>query len=146
MRRHKLLPARGKGGLALFCAGPGLKGSRERASAKPLGGSQPPLPDPRPDPHRGHRRPPKIPQKAFFALWCNKKYVFYKRRTFRLMFLVESWPEAFEHCKTAAEINHFMLENTSENAVFLAPPQRTKELSRIDRWLAAGEGVSTRLC
>ena len=38
------------------------------------------------------------------------------------MFSLESWPEAFEHCKTAAEINHFLLENTSENAVFVGVP------------------------
>ena len=122
MRRHKLLPARGKGGLALSCAGPGLKGSRERASTGALDATHPPCRTPPPDPHRGHRRPPKIPQKAFFALWCNKKYVFYKRSTFRSMFSLESWPEAFEHCKTAAEINHFLLENTSENAIFFSAP------------------------
>jgi len=122
MRRHKLLAARGKGGWPLPCAGPGLKGSRERASAERLAASRPPCRTPRPDPHRGHRRQPKSPQKAFFALWSNKKYVFYKRSTFRSMFSLESWPEAFEHCKTAAEINHFMLENTSENAVFFGVP------------------------
>ena len=31
------------------------------------------------------------------------------------MFSLESWPEAFDHCKTAAEINHIMLENPSKN-------------------------------
>ena len=39
MRRHKLLPARGKEDLPLSCAGPGLKGNRERASAEGLGTS-----------------------------------------------------------------------------------------------------------
>jgi len=62
------------------------------------------------------------------------------------MFSLESWPEASDHCKTAAEINHFMLENTSENAVFSAPPQRTKGVSRIARSLAAGRGAKTQLC
>jgi hypothetical protein len=38
------------------------------------------------------------------------------------MFSLESWPEAFEHCKTAAEINHFMLENPSKNADFFCAP------------------------
>jgi len=38
------------------------------------------------------------------------------------MFSLESWPEAFDHCKTAAEINHFMLENPSKNAVFFGVP------------------------
>jgi len=38
------------------------------------------------------------------------------------MFSLESWPEASDHCKTAAEINHFMLENPSKNDVFFCVP------------------------
>jgi len=38
------------------------------------------------------------------------------------MFSLKSWPEAFDHCKTAAEINHFMLENPSKNADLFCVP------------------------
>jgi len=38
------------------------------------------------------------------------------------MISLKSWPEAFDHCKTAAETNHFMLENPSKNGgVFCVP-------------------------
>ena len=56
------------------------------------------------------------------------------------MFSLKSWPEAFDRCKTAAEINHFMLENTSDHAVFSASLQRLEGVSRIARSLAAGGG------
>jgi len=32
------------------------------------------------------------------------------------MFSLKSWPEAFDHCKTAAETDQFELENPSKNA------------------------------
>ena len=38
------------------------------------------------------------------------------------MFSLESWPEAFDHCKTAAKINHLLLENPSENASCFSAP------------------------
>jgi len=129
MRRHKLLAARGKGGWPLSCAGPGLKGSRERASAERLGASGPPLSDPparppdppaRPPPRTS--APPQGPRRAFFAIWSNKKYKFYKRITFRSMFSLESWPGVSNHCKTAAEIPYIMLENPSKNDVFFCVP------------------------
>ena len=146
MRRHKWLPARGKGGSALPCAGPGLKGSRERASAEGLAACRRPLatpparPPPRPSAARMGRR------RAFFALWSNKKYKFFKRIIFRSMFSLESWPEGSNHCKTAAEIPYIMLENPSKNAVFSMPPQRLEGVSCIARSLAAGREGSTRLC
>jgi len=31
------------------------------------------------------------------------------------MFSLKSWPGASDHCKTAAEINHILLENPSKN-------------------------------
>jgi len=102
---------------------PALKGGRERASAEGLSfGKNHPLPDPLPDPHLGHRRPPKGPWRAFFALWSNKKYGFYKRITFRSMFSLKSWRGASDRCKTAAEIDHIMLENTRKSNVFFCVP------------------------
>ena len=38
------------------------------------------------------------------------------------MFSLESWPEAFDHCKSAAEINHFLLESPSKNDDFFCVP------------------------
>jgi len=38
------------------------------------------------------------------------------------MFSLRSWPEAFDHCKSAAETNHIMLENPSKNDVFFSVP------------------------
>ena len=113
MRRHKLLPARGKGGnlpsLPLSCAGPGLKGSRERASAEGLGASGPPLPDPPARPPPWTSAAPKGPRRALFALWSNKNSGQTDVCTCCLMFSLKSWPEAFNNCKTAAEINHITL-------------------------------------
>ncbi len=116
-----LLPAsRNKGG----CAEPVLKGGRERASAEGLCFGQTTLSrtPPHPDRLRGYRQPPKEPQGAFFALWSNEKYGFYKRSTFRSMFSLKSWRGASDHCKTAAQINHIMLENPSKNDVFFCVP------------------------
>jgi len=122
MRRHKWLPARGKGGSALSCAGPGLKGSRERASAEGLVPSRPPLGTPRPRPPCRTSAPPQGPKEGIFSIWSNKKYKFYKRIIFRSMFSLESWPEGSNHCKTAAEIPYIMLENPSKNAAFFDAP------------------------
>ena len=38
------------------------------------------------------------------------------------MFSLKSWPEAFDHCKSAAETNHILLENPSKNDDFFCVP------------------------
>ena len=38
------------------------------------------------------------------------------------MFSLKRWPEAFDHCKSAAETNHIMLENPSKNDAFFSVP------------------------
>ncbi len=68
MRRHKWLPARGKGGSALSCAEPGLKASKERASAEGLVPSRPSLGTPPARPPRRTSAPPQGPKEGIF---CN---------------------------------------------------------------------------
>ena len=129
-------------------AAPVLEGSRERAPAEELCFEEnDPLLDPSPDTRAGHQHPPKSPRKAFFAIWSNKKYKFYKRITFRSMFSLKSWRGVSDHYKTAAEIPYIMLENPSKNDVVFSVPAAVRGgVSCIARSLAAGKGGSTRLC
>jgi len=62
------------------------------------------------------------------------------------MFSLKSWPGAFDHCKTAAEINDILLENPSNNDDFFCVPAAVRGVSRIARSLAAGRGAKTQFC